>query len=40
MSQILCLVGGICIGVFIGAFLMAIMNISKNEDDDDWGDEK
>lgn len=39
MSQILCLIGGICIGVFIGAFLMAMVAISKNEDDD-WSDKK
>ena len=39
MSQILCLIGGICIGAFIGAFLMAMAAISKNENDD-WNDKK
>lgn len=39
MSQIFCLTGGICIGIFIGAFLMAMAAISKSEDDN-WGDKK
>ncbi len=40
MSQILCLIGGICIGVVIGAFLMAMAAISKDANDDYWGDKK